>query len=176
MDYVVRGANCYFDSFNAWRVIDELTPPDLKRVMDKFVAGGSSLAVEFPEEFDALKATIRLKVDDPRIRGLCGNEPGNYTKLTWYENLMSYRTGNNTGRVITIKGLISEVKGDTRKGLKAPNTTYEFSSVVYYQDMVNGGIVHQFDYFGGPGQTIINGTQPFAALAANLAIGGGTVL
>lgn len=176
MDYVVRGANCYFDTFNAWRVIDELTPPDLKRAMDKFVAGGSSLGVEFPEEFEAIKASIKLKSDDPRIRGLCGNEPGNYTTLTWYENLTSYRNGSNKGRVITLKGLISEVKGDARKGLKAPGTTYEFSTVVFYQDLVAGSVVHQFDYLTGPGATIINGASPFAALSANLAIGGGTVL
>lgn len=176
MDYVVRGANCYFNSFNAWRVIDELGVPDLKRAVDKFIGGGNVIGVEFPEEFEPIKASIKLKTDDPRIRSLCGHEPGNYDTLTYYENLTSYRTGQNFGRVITLTGLLNEVKADKRKGLKAAMTEYEFGTVVYYQDLVNGSVVHQFDYFGGPGQTIIGGQQPFSALSANLAIGGGTVL
>lgn len=176
MDYVVRGANVFFNTFNAWQVIDELGIPDLKRTVDKFVSGGNVLGVEFPEEFEPIKASIKLKTDDPRIRSLCGHEPGNYDTLTYYENLTSYRSGKNVGRVITLTGLITEVKADKRKGLKAAMTEYEFSTVTYYQDMVNGSIVHQFDFFGGPGNTIVGGSNPFAAMAANLAIGGGTVL
>ena len=176
MDYVVRGANCFFNTFNAWQVIDELGVPDLKRSVDKFTAGGHMLGVEFPEEFEPLTAAIKLKTDDPRIRGLCGHEPGNYDTLTYYENLTSFRNGNNVGRVITLTGLLNEVKADKRKGLKTAMTEYTFSTIVFYQDMVGGQVVHQFDYFAGPGATIIGGSNPFAAMAANLAIGGGTAL
>ena len=180
MDYVVRGANILLsdatNTYNLWQVADELQVPDLKRAMDQFTAGGHMMGVEFPEEFAPLTSHFKLKTDDPRIRQFCGHEPGHYDTLTHYENLTSFRNGNNSGRVITIRGLLNEVKADKRKGLKTAMTEYVFSTIVFYQDMVGGQLVHQFDYFGGPGATVVGGVNPFAAMAANLAIGGGTVL
>jgi hypothetical protein len=134
------------------------------------------MGVAWPEDLQALKATIKLKSDDPRVRALCGRQPGDYVSATYFENLRSFRTGANKGRVITLKGLLNAVKTDVRKGVRSSMTEYEFSTIVYYEDIVDAVVVHRFDQFGGPGATVIGGEAFFAQMAANLAIVGGTAL
>lgn len=176
MDYIVRGSNWFFDALNAWRVLDEVTLPNLSRAMESFAPGGHMMAANFPEEIEALEATIKLRSDDPRVRGLCGREPGNYVSATYYENLRSFRNGEQKGRVITLKGLLNAVRPDARRGVKASGTEYMFSSIVRYEDVYDGAVVHRFDFFEGPGATIVGGQAIFQAMAANLAITGGTAL
>lgn len=176
MDNIVRGGNWYFEQLNAWRVLDEVTPPELTFQTEDFTPGGHMMGVAWPEDLQALKATIKLKSDDPRVRALCGRQPGDYVSATYFENLRSFRTGANTGRVITLKGLLNSVKADARKGVKSSMTEYEFSTIVYYEDIVGAVVVHRFDQFAGPGATVIGGQALFAQMAANLAIAGGTAL
>ena len=109
MDYVVRGGNWYFDALNAWRVLDEVELPELAFEGEDFTPGGHMMGVDWPESLKALKATIKLRTDDPRVRGLCGRQPGDYINATWYENLQSFRDGSEKGRVIILKGLVNVV-------------------------------------------------------------------
>jgi hypothetical protein len=176
MDNVIRGGNWYWDIFNAWRVLEEVETPALKRATDKFTPSGHHLGVQWPEEFEPLTAKIKHKTNDPEIRGLCGREPGNWVQATYYENLTSFRTGESRGRICVLKGLINEVKQAAVKGLKISGVEYEFSTIVYYHDMYDGRTVHKFDYFVGPPGTIVNGSNPFGAMATNLAIAGGVQL
>jgi P2 family phage contractile tail tube protein len=176
MDYIVRGGNWYFDALNAWRVLDEVSLPQIAFATEDFTPGGHIMAVAWPEELQALRATIKLKSDDPRVRSLCGRQPGDYVAATYYENLRSFRTGENKGRVITMRGLLNSVKADARKGVKSSMTEYEFSSIVRYEDIVDGVVVHRFDEFEGVGSVVVGGQALFEAMAANLAITGGTVL
>lgn len=176
MDNIVRGCNWYFDALNAWRVLDEVTLPELTFNTEDFTPGGHNMSVAWPEEMQALKATIKLKSDDPRVRGLCGKQPGDYITATYYENLRSFRTGENKGRVITMKGLLNSVKAEVRKGVKSSMTEYEFSSIIRYEDIINGAVIHRFDQFAGPGATVIGGQALFSEMATNLAISSGTAL
>lgn len=176
MDNIVRGGNWYFDALNTWRVLDEVELPGLAHAMDSFTPGGHHMGVEWPEEMEPLSATIKLKSSDAQIRSLFGREPGNYITATYYERLLSYRTGEQKGRMITLKGLLTEHKQDTVKGLKAAGVSVKFSTLVYYHDVYDGRSIHRFDFFGGPGQTIVDGATPFAQMASLLAISGGTSL
>lgn len=174
MDNVIRGANWWFDAINTWIALDEVGLPELQRVKEKFVPAGSNWAVEFPEEFDAMTAQIKMRNNDPRIRALCGREPGNYVTAYYYEHLKSYRDGVSKGRTVVLKGLVNAVKDERKQKMKATGIEYEFSTIVTYHDMFDGRTIHKFDFFAGPGATVIDGQQPFADMARILAIGGGT--
>jgi P2 family phage contractile tail tube protein len=176
MDNIVRGGNWYFDALNLWRVLDEVELPEIKHAVESFTPAGHMMGVEWPEEIEAMKAMIKTKNNDPRLRALCGRQPGNYVAATYYENLVSYRDGTNRGRLIILRGLMTEVKQAAVKGLKIAGVDYTFSTLVYYHDLYDGRSVHKFDYFAGPGETIVDGERPFAGMAANLAISGGTAL
>lgn len=176
MDNVIRGGNWYFDTLNLWRVLDEVTVPELKHAEDAFTPGGHHLQVKWQEEMEALEATVKTKTNDPEIQALLGRQPGDYTTATWYENLLSFRTGLNRGRVIVMKGLLSSSKQNAVKGHKAAGREYRFSNIVYYSDMVDGRAIHRLDYFAGPGATLVDGRAVYAPMAANLAIGGGVQL
>lgn len=181
MENVVRGHNWYIQAgngplLNFWRVLDEVELPELNFSTEDYQPGGHMMTAAFPETLDALKASIKVHTDDPRVRALCGRQPGDWITATHYENLQSFRDGTNKGRVITLKGLINAVKPDARKGVKKAGTQYEFSSVVLYHDIFEGKSVHRFDFFAGPGATLVDGVNPFEAMAANLAISGGVVL
>lgn len=176
MDNVVRGGNWYFDVLNLWRILDEVTLPEVKHAEDTFTPAGHMMSVKWQEEMEALSAGVKTKTADPELQGLIGRLPGNYITATYYENLLSFRTGANRGRVIIMKGLLNGAKQDAVKGHKPAGRELTFSNIVYYQDLVDGKAIHRFDYFAGPGATIINGETPYAAMAANLAIAGGSVL
>jgi len=174
MDNIIRGSNWWFDAINCWIVLDTVELPELKRAMDKFSPGGSNIGIEMPEEFEALTAKIKLKNNDPRIRALCGREPGDYVTAYYYEHLKSYRDGSAKGRVVVLKGLVTAVKDDRKERLKAGGIEYDFSTIVHYHDMFDGRSIHKFDFFAGPGATIIDGTNPFQQMATLLALNGGT--
>lgn len=176
MEAIVRGGNWYFDALNAWRVLDEVTLPEITFNTADFAPGGHHMGVSWQEDLAPLKASIKLKSDDPRVRALCGKQPGDYLSATYYENLRSFRDGTNKGRIITMKGLLVSVKAEARRGVKASGTDYEFSSIVRYEDIVDGVVVHRFDHFAGPGATVVGGAAIFATMATNLAISGGTAL
>jgi phage tail tube protein FII len=176
MDNIVRGCNWYFDQLNGWRVLDEVTLPEVTFNTEDFTPGGHMMGVAWAEDMQPLKATIKLKSDDPRVRALCGKQPGDYITATYYENLRSFRDGSNKGRIITMKGLLNSVKAEVRKGVKSSMTEYEFSTIVYYEDIVDGSVVHRFDQFAGPGATVVGGAALFQDMAATLAISGGTAL
>lgn len=176
MDNQIHGGNWFFDTLNAWRVLDTVDLPSIERAMSSFAPGGHMMSASFPEEMKDLMARIKLRGYSPDVHGLVGREPGQYTTCTWYENLVSFRNGEAKGRIVSMKGLVNAVKPDRRQGLKKTGTEYDFSSIVLYTDSYDGRIIHKFDFFAGPGATIVNGNQIFATMAANLAIGSGTVL
>ena len=177
MDNMVRGGNWFFDKYNAYRVLESVTLPEIKFAGEAFTPAGHMMSVDFQEEMEALMATIKLKSADPQIRGMVGKIAPNYTTCTYYENLESYREGGSQkGRYITIKGLIRSSKQDEVKGLKPAGTEYEINTIILYHDVVDGRTIHKFDLFGGAGETIINGERPYAQMAANLAISGGIIL
>lgn len=176
MDYIVRGGNWYFEQLNSWRVLDEVTLPQIMFRTEDFTPGGHVMGVDWPEDMEPLKATIKMKSDDPRVRGLCGRQPGDYVQATYYENMRSFRTGQNKGRIITLKGLINGVKADVRKGVKASGTEYDFSTIVRYEDVYDAQIIHRFDQFEGPGSIVAGGRALFVDMANNLAVTGGTAL
>lgn len=176
MDNVVRGANWYFDVLNLWRVLDEVTLPEMRHAEDDFVAGGHTMGLKLQEELQALEAKVKTKTTDPQVQGLVGRQPGNYVTATYYENLLSFRTGENKGRVITMKGLLNGAKQDGVKGHKAAGREYTFGMMVYYADVYDGRFIHRFDYFAGPAATIVDGVAVYAAMAGNIAIAGGIQL
>ena len=174
MDNIIRGSNWWFDALNTWITLDTVELPEVKRNMEKFSPGGSVFGVEWPEEFDALTAKVKLRNNDPRIRALCGREPGNYTTAYYYEHLKSFRDGKSKGRVVVLKGLITAIRDDRKERLKATGVEYDFSTIVFYHDMYDGRSVHRFDFFAGPGATLIDGINPFGEMATLLAINGGS--
>jgi phage tail tube protein FII len=177
MDNMVRGGNWFFDTLNTYRVLESVTLPEIKFTGEAFTPAGHMMGVDFQEEMEVLMATIKLKSSDDKIRGLVGKSQPDYTTCTYYENLESYREGGQRkGRVITIKGLIRSAKQDEVKGLKPAGTEFEVNTIVLYHDMVDGRTIHKFDFFGGAGETVINGERPYAQMAANLMIGAGLVL
>lgn len=176
MDNVIRGGNWYFDVLNLWRVLDEVTVPEIKHAEDDFTPAGHHMAVKWQEEMQALEASIKTKTADPEIQGLTGRLPGDYITATWYENLLSFRTGKNRGRIVVMKGLVVDAKQNAVKGHKAAGRDYRYSNIVFYHDLVDGKSIHKFDFFAGPGSTLVNGVNPYGAMAQNLAISGGIQL
>ncbi|MCJ2054271.1 phage major tail tube protein [Methylobacterium sp. J-070] len=177
MDNVIRGGNWWWSQLNAWRVLEEVEMPEIAHEMDKFAGSGHHMGVEWPEDMNPLTASVKHRTNDPQVRGLCGRVPPNYIETTYYENLESYRPGGTPkGRTVLMRGLLNAVKSNPVRGVKRSDVDYTFGTIVYYHDLFDGRSVHRFDYFGGPGQTLVDGVSPFAHRAQNLAIAGGTVL
>ena len=174
MDNIIRGKNWWFEEINTWMVLDEVRLPDIRRAVSAFLPGGSNQAVEWPEEFEPLTAMVKTRNNDPRIRALCGREPGDWTTAYYYEHLKSFRNGVSKGRIVTLKGLVNAIADDPKRGMKPAGVEYTFGTIVKYTDLFEGKLIHKFDHFAGPGATVIDGNRPFAEMARILRISGGS--
>ena len=145
-DRVIMGANWYVDSLNCRKRLESATMPRLNKVVERFVSGGSWMAISIPGEIEELSMPFTLKGAHEDVRGLFGREPGDWTTFYYYERLRDIMAGVNIGRVVTVTGLVQEVQPPRVQGKRADATAYTVGSIVTYKDVVNGTNVHYFDF------------------------------
>ncbi|MCO5083092.1 MAG: phage major tail tube protein [Rhizobiaceae bacterium] len=172
MDNIIRGANWYVDEINMRLRAESTKLPVLRRDMVPFVLGGGYFSLELPAEIAALTAEMSVNSTPPEVRSRFGREPGDWTTVTYYESLLNAfpnsangtSTGATTGgpklkgRVVILKGLLNEVEQPGVKGMKADGPArLRWSSIIQYQDVVDGTTVHKFDVQNNT--LIINGVN-----------------
>lgn len=169
MDRLIRGSNWYCNEINQRLRIDETTLPALTREMLPFVMGGGWFGLELPAEVQPLTSEMTVNGVHGDLKARFGREPGDWTTLAYYENLLNVFPASSTGevgsgtvqlkgRVVTMKGLLNEYVQGGVKGQKSTGATrLKWSSIVLYQDMMDGMIVHKFDVQNNT--LIINGVN-----------------
>jgi phage tail tube protein FII len=158
MDRIIRGANWYCQQTNQRQRADETTLPALTREMVSFVMGGGYFGMELPAEIQPLTCEMTVNGVHEDLKARFGREPGDWTELRYYENLLNVfpassngevQTSGNpqlTGRVVFIKGLLNGFEQGGVKGMKSSAATrLRWSSIVLYHDLFNGRTVHKFD-------------------------------
>lgn len=169
MDNVIRGANWYVEEINCRLRLDEVKLPVLKREMTTLSLGGGYFGLELPGEISPMMAESSLNGSHADLRSRFGREPGDWTTFYYYEALLNVFpqpvSGQSQqgaggpklkGRIVTMKGLLNEVEQPGVKGLKASGATrMRWSTIVLYQDIVDGVTVHKMDVQNN--ELIING-------------------
>ncbi|MBB4066283.1 phage major tail tube protein [Gellertiella hungarica] len=158
MDRIIRGANWYCNEINQRLRVDETTLPELSREMMSFVMGGGYFAMELPAEIQPLTCEQTVNGVHEDLKSRFGREPGDWTTVTYYENLLNVfpQSANGevqagakpqlTGRVVFLKGLLNGYAQAGVKGMKSSGATrLRWSSIVLYHDIFNGKTVHKFD-------------------------------
>ncbi|MCY1705472.1 phage major tail tube protein [Pannonibacter sp. SL95] len=158
MDRIIRGANWYCNEVNQRLRIDETTLPELSREMLPFVMGGGWFAMELPAEIAALTCEMAVNGVHEDLKTRFGREPGDWTTVTYYENLLNVFPAASTGetgsaskvqmrgRVVMLKGLLNGYAQGGVKGQKSTAPTrLRWSSIVLYHDILDGNTVHKFD-------------------------------
>lgn len=145
-DSVIMGANWWCDTLNCRKRLERAQLPRLNKARDAFVAGGGFFKMAMPQEIEELEAKISLRGSHEDVRGLFGNEPGDWTTFYYYERLRDIMAGKNRGRVVIMRGLLQEVEQAQVQGKKAEPTNYTFGSIVLYQDITDGKVIHLMDF------------------------------
>lgn len=158
MDRIIRGSNWYCNEINQRQRIDETTLPALTREMSAFVMGGSFFSMELPGEIQPLTCEMTVNGVHENLKSRFGREPGDWTTLTYYENLLNVFPQNSTGevaatgspqltgRVVFLKGLLNGFEQSGVKGMKSSGATrLRWSSIVLYHDIFDGKTIHKFD-------------------------------
>lgn len=157
MDRIIRGANWYCNEINQRLRADETTLPTLTREMLPFVMGGGIAAVELPAEIQALTAEMTVNGVHEDLKTRFGREPGDWTTVTYYEALLDVFPANSTGevasgagvlrgRTVILKGLLNGFEqGGVRGQRSSAATRLRWSSIVLYQDMLDGRVIHKID-------------------------------
>lgn len=170
MDRIIRGANWYCNEVNQRMRIDETTLPELSREMLPMVMGGGWFGFEIPAEIQPLTCEQTVNGVHEDLKGRFGREPGDWTTIAYYEALLDVFPANSTGavasdakpqlkgRTVILKGLLNGYSQGGVKGQKASAPTrLRWSSIVLYQDMMDGKVVHKFDLQNNT--LIINGVN-----------------
>lgn len=157
MDRVIHGGNLYLDTINMRLALNECTLPSLARAKETLQAGGSFFSLAIPGAIEELEATFSLNGGHEYVRKHFGREPGDWSTLYWYERLRDIQKGENKGRIVMMKGLISEVAQPRVSGKKGEATVYKFGSIIQYTDIIDGREVHRMDIFNN--QLIIDGVN-----------------
>lgn len=157
MDRLIRGANWYCNEINQRLRVDETTLPALRREMMSFVMGAGFFGFELPAEIQPLSAEMTVEGVHEDLKTRFGREPGDWTTITYYENLINVFPQNSTGetgsaaptvtgRVVFLKGLLNEYAQGGVKGQKSSGKTrLVWSSIVLYHDIFDGKTIHKFD-------------------------------
>ncbi len=158
MDRIIRGGNWYCGNINQRLRIDETTMPALTREMLPMVMGGGLFGFEIPAEIQPLTCEMTVNGVHEDLKSRFGREPGDWTTIAYYEALLNVFPANSTGetqanaapqlkgRTVILKGLLNGYEQSGVKGQKSSGTTrLRWSSIVLYQDMIDGKVVHKFD-------------------------------
>lgn len=152
MDRIIRGANWYCENTNQALRTETVKLPNLEREMEGLSMGGSFFALELPGQIKALDTEIEVNGSHEDLRGLFGREPGDWTKLVYYENLLNvFPEGENAGpklkgRTVIMKGLLVKVDQPSVKNVKPDGKTkLTWGSLILYHDLVDGKTIHKFD-------------------------------
>lgn len=165
MDNIIRGANWYCEEINNAFRTDEVKLPVLTRDMTEIVASGGWFAIDLPGHIKPLEAEMDMNGSHSNLRRRFGREPGDWTTVTYYENLIDiFPTGENAGkpklkgRTVIMKGLLNEVSQSGVKGVKASGTTkLKWGTIYLYHDLVDGETVHKMN--AKTNTLIINGVN-----------------
>lgn len=146
MDRIIYGGNAYLNSTNLRLALAKFKVPDLKRASETMGGGGGFFKLDIPYEIEPLQATFSLNGGHEYVRSEFGKEPGDWTKLYYYERIRDIRLEadkRNLGRVVILTGLITEVQQPEVEGKKAGPTQYQFGTIVDYRDILDGRVIHQ---------------------------------
>lgn len=170
MDRIIRGANWYCGEINQRLRIDETTLPALSREMLPIVMGGGWFGFELPAEIQPLTCEMSVNGVHEDLKTRFGREPGDWTTIAYYEALLNVFPANSTGeanasaspqlkgRTVILKGLLNSFEQGGVKGQKSTAATrLRWSSIVLYQDMMDGKVIHKFDIQNNT--LIINGVN-----------------
>lgn len=157
MDSLIYGANWYVDTLNQRQRLAKAQLPDLNRVKDAITLGGGWFKFDHAGEIEPLVMPFGLHGSHDDIRSLFGREAGDWTNFYYYERLRDIRQGINKGRIVIVKGLVGKVSQPQVTGKIGGQTDYEVSSIVSYRDMVDGKMVHHFNFFAN--KLVINGVD-----------------
>ena len=145
MDRVVYGGNLYIGTINQRKRLVEAMVPAIERAKESFILGGGHFSFGLPYEVQDLEMNFTLNGNHKDVRSLVGREPGDWTDFYWYERLRDVFRGQNVGRIVIVKGLLTKVEPTTVKGLKGEGTKYTVGSIIDYRDIEGGAMVHQMD-------------------------------
>lgn len=157
MDSLIYGANWYVDTLNQRLRLATVKLPNLARANEEIKLAGGWMAISHPGEISPLGVSFTLQGAHEDIRSLFGREAGDWTTFYYYERLRDIRKGINKGRIVTLKGLLSDVTQPNVSGRNGGQTEYQVGTLIGYRDVVDGKRVHEFDFFSN--SLIINGTD-----------------
>lgn len=157
MDSMIYGANWYVDTLNQRLRLSKVKMPDLDRAKDAITLGGGWFKFDHPGEIEPMNAPFSLHGAHDDVRSLFGREAGDWTNFYYYERLRDIQNGVNKGRVVILKGLVGKVTQAEVSGKRGGETGYEVSSICGYKDIMDGRMIHRFDFFSN--SLIINGVD-----------------
>lgn len=145
---VIYGGNVWLKDQNLALSVARFKLPDLRRAMIDISASGSYFGLQVPGEIEALVAEFDLNGPDKRVRIKFGRDPGDWTELYYYERIKELVAGRDIGRVVYLKGLITEI---TQQGVEKTKASgpmgIRMATIVHYHDRQDGETIHKFDYF-----------------------------
>ena len=145
MDRHFYGGNLYVDTINQRKRLVSATTPSIQRAKESYTLGGGFFSFALPYEVEDLEFKFSLNGHHEDVRTLVGREPGDWTTFYWYERLRDVYRGENYGRIVIVKGLLTAVEPSQMKGVKSEGTDYTVGSVIDYRDIMNGQMLHQMD-------------------------------
>lgn len=145
---ITYGGNIWLKDQNLALSAARCKLPDLRRAMTDINASGSYFGLQVPGEIEALTAEFDINGPDKRVRIKFGREPGDWTELYWYERVKELVAGADIGRVVYLKGLITDITAqETEKNKATGPMKIKMTTIVHYHDRQDGATVHKFDYF-----------------------------
>ncbi|PZA12478.1 hypothetical protein DNX69_10920 [Rhodopseudomonas palustris] len=149
MEFVRKSGNLYAEGINLWLSLSGYKLPQPKVKTEEHHPGGGIMALNVPiGAIEPLSLQYNLKGAPPAVLGQFGMSLAQRRLYTIYELLQDEKDGTKRERIITMRGLMSEVDPDEMKGRGVQGYGYQIHSITDYEDVIDGyGIIASFSFF-----------------------------
>lgn len=150
------------DDINLAAIIEEMSLPVLEEITETFQPGGADGEVDIAGMgTKALVCAFKTKGNAPQLNTLFAGPAGKRHNWTGKKLVIDDVTGEEFEHAIDLSARLTKIDAGAAQGGKANSYDFELKSMLTYNEMWNGQVLHRFNLMTG-GWDIQNG-QPVNA-------------
>ena len=165
MTQVLRRFTAHVDGFDARLVIDEITPPVVRDLVEELKAGGLMAGMDIPLGLQKLESGFKVNARSRELMKQVGMTPGKFVRPTFRGVSISEVDGTQQNETIVMQGRLN-IEGDTWSASSLNKLDYKIGSIKYYKHLINGSSLYEIDLINFI--CIVDGVDQWADLRSGL--------
>lgn len=167
MTHVLRRFTAHVDGYDSRLVIDEITPPVVRDMVEELKAGGLMAGMDIPLGLQKLEAGFKVNARTRELMKQVGMTPGKFVRPTFRGVSISEVDGTQQNEMIVLRGRMN-IDANTWTANALSSLDFKIGSISYYKHLVNGASLYEIDLINCI--CIVDGVDQWTDLRSGLGI------